>query len=87
MKNITLLYLNVYIFQGWGVRNITLVDNGKVSYSNPVRQSLFTFEDTFEGGKKKATTAAQHLKEIFPGVVCVSMFVVTIFVVIFIQNH
>ena len=29
---------------GWGVRNITLVDNGTVSYSNPVRQSLFTFK-------------------------------------------
>ena len=29
---------------GWGVRNITCVDNGKVSFSNPVRQSLFMFE-------------------------------------------
>lgn len=29
---------------GWGVRNITLVDNGTVSYSNPVRQSLFSFK-------------------------------------------
>ena len=34
---------------GWGVRTITLVDNGKVSYSNPVRQSLFTFTDCKEG--------------------------------------
>eukprot|EP00565_Helicotheca_tamesis_P007706 CAMPEP_0185735580 /NCGR_PEP_ID=MMETSP1171-20130828/25680_1 /TAXON_ID=374046 /ORGANISM="Helicotheca tamensis, Strain CCMP826" /LENGTH=69 /DNA_ID=CAMNT_0028405943 /DNA_START=41 /DNA_END=247 /DNA_ORIENTATION=- len=25
----------------WGIKNITFVDNGKVSYSNPVRQSLF----------------------------------------------
>lgn len=32
---------------GWGVRNITLVDNGFVSYSNPVRQSLFTFKVTY----------------------------------------
>ena len=29
---------------GWGVRNITLVDSGSVSYSNPVRQSLFSFK-------------------------------------------
>ncbi len=29
---------------GWGVRTITLVDNGTVSYSNPVRQSLFAFK-------------------------------------------
>ena len=35
---------------GWGVRHITLVDNGRVSYSNPVRQSLFTFKDCLEGG-------------------------------------
>ncbi len=26
---------------GWGVRDITFVDNGTVSYSNPTRQSLF----------------------------------------------
>jgi len=30
----------------WGYENITFVDNGKVSYSNPVRQCLFTFQDS-----------------------------------------
>jgi ubiquitin-like modifier-activating enzyme ATG7 len=30
---------------GWGVRSITLLDSGTVSYSNPVRQSLFEFAD------------------------------------------
>ena len=29
---------------GWGVRRITMVDNSTVSYSNPVRQSLFQFK-------------------------------------------
>ena len=55
---------------GWGVRNISLVDSGKVSYSNPVRQSLFTFQDCLDGGRAKATAAADHLREIFPGVNC-----------------
>ena len=53
---------------GWGVRHITLVDNGRVSFSNPVRQSLFTFEDSLNGGKYKAEAAADALKRIFPGV-------------------
>ena len=38
---------------GWGVRNITFVDNGKVSYSNPVRQSLFEVSDCVDGGQYK----------------------------------
>ncbi|XP_051912735.1 uncharacterized protein LOC127595074 [Hippocampus zosterae] len=52
---------------GWGIKKITFVDNGKVSYSNPVRQSLYTFEDSTLGGKNKAETAAAALKTIFPG--------------------
>ncbi|KAF9194344.1 Autophagy protein 7, partial [Haplosporangium sp. Z 27] len=53
---------------GWGVRNITFVDNAKVSFSNPVRQPLFEFEDCLEGGKDKAKTAAASLKKVYPGV-------------------
>jgi len=52
----------------WGVRNITLVDNARVSFSNPVRQSLFEFADSVDGGKPKAVAAADRLKAIFPGV-------------------
>lgn len=52
---------------GWGVRKITFVDNGRVSYSNPVRQSLYTFEDSTKGGKHKAETAAEAMRAIFPG--------------------
>ena len=57
------------ISQGWGLRNITLIDSGRVSFSNPVRQSLFTFEDCLHGGKEKAIAAAERLKLIFPSVV------------------
>ncbi|KAF9882268.1 hypothetical protein CkaCkLH20_00304 [Colletotrichum karsti] len=53
---------------GWGVRKITFVDYGRVSYSNPVRQPLFNFADCLEGGKSKAIRAAEALKEIYPGV-------------------
>ncbi|KKK20926.1 autophagy-related protein [Aspergillus ochraceoroseus] len=52
----------------WGVRKITFVDNGSVSFSNPVRQPLFNFEDCLEGGAKKAYRAAEALSEIYPGV-------------------
>ncbi|CAG2065230.1 unnamed protein product [Timema podura] len=52
----------------WGVGKITLVDNGRVSYSNPVRQSLFTYKDSlYKGqGSHKAEAAADALKLINP---------------------
>ncbi|KAF9887571.1 Autophagy protein 7 [Aspergillus nanangensis] len=53
---------------GWGVTKITFVDNGTVSFSNPVRQPLFNFTDCLEGGTRKAYRAAQALSEIYPGV-------------------
>lgn len=56
--------------QAWGVRTITFVDSARVSFSNPVRQPLFTFEDCLNGGKPKAACAAENLKKIFPGIVC-----------------
>uniref|UniRef100_A0A665UET9 Ubiquitin-like modifier-activating enzyme ATG7 n=1 Tax=Echeneis naucrates TaxID=173247 RepID=A0A665UET9_ECHNA len=54
---------------GWGVRHITFVDNAKISYSNPVRQPLYEFEDCLGGGKSKATAAVDRLTKIFPGVI------------------
>lgn len=54
------------------MRHITLVDNATVSYSNPVRQPLFKFEDCVGGTTSKATQAAQAIKEIFPLAVCIS---------------
>lgn len=52
---------------GWGVRNITLLDSGRVAYSNPVRQTLFEFEDA-EARSYKAVAAAARLRKIFPDV-------------------
>ncbi|KAG0623166.1 hypothetical protein M758_3G153100 [Ceratodon purpureus] len=52
----------------WGMRHITLLDYGRVALSNPLRQSLFTHEDSLNNGKVKAEAAAENLKRIFPGV-------------------
>lgn len=51
------------------MRHITFIDNGRVSYSNPVRQSLFQFEQCLNGGQLKAESAAEALRKIFPGMV------------------
>lgn len=52
----------------WGYEHITFVDNGKVSYSNPVRQCLFTFEDSRADENYKAPIAAKRLAEVYPNV-------------------
>lgn len=51
---------------GWGIRNITFVDNGRVSYSNPVRQPLFSYQDSVGGKSMKALTAARNLMAVCP---------------------
>eukprot|EP00759_Apiculatamorpha_spiralis_P035391 PhF_6_TR36177/c1_g1_i1/m.52706/K08337/ATG7; ubiquitin-like modifier-activating enzyme ATG7 len=51
----------------WGVRHLTFIDRGNVSYSNPVRQSLFTHQDAVES-KNKAVAAAEGVKRIHPTV-------------------
>lgn len=50
----------------WGVTNITFVDRGTVSFSNPIRQTLFEFNDALEPKKNKAIVAADALKRILP---------------------
>lgn len=57
--------------KAWGVRHITFIDNGRVAYSNPVRQSLYEFDNCVNGGQIKAESAANALRKIFPGMVCV----------------
>ncbi|ODV91270.1 hypothetical protein CANCADRAFT_14939, partial [Tortispora caseinolytica NRRL Y-17796] len=63
--------LGSYISRGlmaWGVRHITFVDSSTVSMSNPVRQPLYTFQDSVDQAPK-ALKAAEALKTIFPGVI------------------
>lgn len=50
---------------GWGVRKMTFVDSGRVSFSNPVRQSLFTHRDAAEG-RGKAKAAREAVEAIMP---------------------
>jgi len=59
----------IVLLQAWGVRKITLVDNGRVAMSNPLRQSLYTLDNCLNGGEFKATAAVESLKRIFPAVV------------------
>eukprot|EP01017_Pseudomicrothorax_dubius_P050007 TRINITY_DN9394_c0_g1_i14.p1 TRINITY_DN9394_c0_g1~~TRINITY_DN9394_c0_g1_i14.p1 ORF type:complete len:599 (-),score=153.72 TRINITY_DN9394_c0_g1_i14:62-1819(-) len=56
------------VLLGWGVRKFHFIDYGRVAHSNPVRQSLYNFEDSTAGGQPKAKVAAEALKRIFPGV-------------------
>ena len=53
---------------GWGCRNFTFVDHSTVSYNNPIRQSLFAFDDCHHhsGSNPKAEAAASALKRIYP---------------------
>ncbi|KAH8277792.1 hypothetical protein KR018_007498 [Drosophila ironensis] len=50
----------------WGFKHVTLLDNGKVGFSNPARQNLYTHADAVAGNRMKATTAAERLREINP---------------------
>lgn len=58
----------------WGVSKISFLDCGTLSYSNPVRQTLYTFQDCIPQAedncqvRAKAVTAAEALRLIYPGV-------------------
>lgn len=54
---------------GWGFKNITFLDSGKIHFSNPVRQTLYIHADAVDGNKRKALTAAERIKQINPNVV------------------
>eukprot|EP01063_Lacrimia_lanifica_P027595 TRINITY_DN3893_c0_g4_i1.p1 TRINITY_DN3893_c0_g4~~TRINITY_DN3893_c0_g4_i1.p1 ORF type:complete len:681 (+),score=214.55 TRINITY_DN3893_c0_g4_i1:88-2130(+) len=49
----------------WGVYNMTFIDRGNVSYSNPVRQSLFIHDDAVQR-KNKAKAAAEGCRRVYP---------------------
>lgn len=50
---------------GWGIKNITFVDNSTVSHSNTVRQSLYVHEDAVKR-RLKAEAAKDALLRISP---------------------
>lgn len=50
----------------WGVKNITFIDHGSISYSNPIRQNLYLYSDCLISENKKAPIAAKNLKSIAP---------------------
>lgn len=56
----------------WGINHITFVDRGTVSYSNPVRQSLFEFSDCGKESKSKikSIVASEAIKRILPTCNC-----------------
>ena len=60
------------LLMAWGVSKITFVDSGHISYSNPVRQTLYIFKDCIPSQdgklKSKAQAAAESLRMIYPGV-------------------
>eukprot|EP01084_Bolivina_argentea_P249631 417986_1 len=59
------------VLLAWGCSNITLIDNGKVSYSNPVRQCLFKYTDCInDENNSKAKIAQKSILEIFPAANC-----------------
>lgn len=58
---------------GWGVRHITLIDNGRVSYSNPSRQCLFEFKDC-EDRAFKASQSPYLLSSLLPFLSFLSFF-------------
>ncbi|KAG5328911.1 ATG7 enzyme, partial [Acromyrmex heyeri] len=53
------------VLLGWGINNMTLVDNSTVSHSNTVRQSLYTHEDAVQR-RYKAHAAKDALLKIRP---------------------
>jgi len=65
------------VLAGWGFQSMTLVDNGRVSYSNPSRQCLFEQADAAQGGRFKAEAAAAALRRLAPESVMQARGVVT----------
>ncbi|KAG1662518.1 hypothetical protein FOA52_000922 [Chlamydomonas sp. UWO 241] len=52
----------------WGCRSLTMLDSGRVAFSNPVRQWLYELDDCTGGGKPKATAACAALRRVWPSV-------------------
>jgi ubiquitin-like modifier-activating enzyme ATG7 len=60
-----LIRIFINFLLGYGIRTMTLVDNGRVSYSNPNRQCLYDYEDC-QSRDYKAIIAKKKLLKIVP---------------------
>ena len=61
------------VLLGWGINNMTLVDNSTVSHSNTVRQSLYTHEDAVQR-RHKVHAAKDALLRIRPSMVSIYVY-------------
>ena len=59
------------VLLAWGFKNFSLMDNGVVSWSNPVRQSLYTPKQVL---MKKVDAAADSIRELLPSAIVKSIF-------------
>jgi len=60
------------VLLGWGINNMTLVDNSTVSHSNTVRQSLYMHEDAVQR-RHKAYAAKDALLRIRPSMASICL--------------
>lgn len=67
---------------GWGITTITFVDGSNVSYTNTVRQSLYTYADAMEH-RFKALAARDALLEIRPNMESVLLSNLCVYMIIF----
>lgn len=70
------------VLLGWGINSITFVDGSNVSYTNTVRQSLYTYEDAKER-RYKAHAAKDALLKIRPTMASVLLSKLYLYMIIF----
>lgn len=67
-RSLMVFFINIKFMEAWGIKIITFVDGSKVSYSNPVRQPLYSHADA-KNGLSKVEAAISSLRSIYPSIV------------------